>query len=92
MKSRKQRKQEARLNGVQFEPQYNGNSPVSYREHFGVGSERFNNRFVDFTAKEIEKNDLEAVVKPAMESDVIDTETVKSNGLLARAKGLFKKN
>ena len=85
MKSRKQRRLEARLNGVKFEPQYNGNSPTSYNEHYEVGNERFNNKFVDFTVKS------EVVAESTMESDVVDIDTPKETGLLAKAKRLFKK-
>lgn len=53
MKSRKERRKEAKENGVKFDPQYNGNSPVTYEQHFGVGYERFNNKHV--TIKEITK-------------------------------------
>lgn len=47
MESRKVRRQKAKNDGVQFEPQYNGSSPVTYEEHYGVGNERFNNKFVE---------------------------------------------
>lgn len=53
MKSRRERRQEARDNGVTFEPQYNGKSPITYEEFKGVGYERFNNKFV--TIKEVEE-------------------------------------
>lgn len=91
--TRQQRKLEAKLNGVKFEPQYNGNSPTSYEEHYGVGKERFNNKFVDFTVKpvEIEKLELDVVAESTMESTVIDTETVKSTGIIGKAKRLFSK-
>lgn len=91
--TRQQRKLEAKLNGVKFEPQYNGNSPASYHEHYRVGKERYNNKFVDFTAKpvEIEKLELDVVAESAMESVVIDTEAVKSTGLIGKAKKLFSK-
>lgn len=91
--TRQQRKLEARLNGVKFEPQYNGNSPIAYGEHFGVGNERHNNKFVDFTVKpvEIEKLELDVVAESTMESVLIDTTAVKSKGLIAKAKGLFGK-
>ena len=91
--TRQQRKIEAKLNGVKFEPQYNGNSPTSYEKHYGVGKERFNNKFVDFTAKpvEVKKLDLDVVTESTMESVVIDTEVVKNKGLIAKAKGFFSK-
>lgn len=53
MKSRKERRQEARENGVPFDPQYNGHSPVTYEQYYGVGNERFNNKHV--TIKEVKK-------------------------------------
>ena len=53
MKSRKERRKEARETGVGFEPQYNGKAPVTYEEHYGVGNERFNNKLV--TIKEVKK-------------------------------------
>ena len=91
--TRQQRKLEAKLNGVKFEPQYNGNSPTSYDEHYGVGKERFNNKFVNFTAKpaEVKKLELDVVAESTMESVVINTEAVKSTGLLGKAKKLFSK-
>lgn len=48
MKSRKQRKLEAKQNRVPFVPQYNGNGVVSFEDYYGVGNERFNNKFVKF--------------------------------------------
>lgn len=97
--TRQQRKLEAKLNGVKFDPQYNGNSPVAYEDVHGVGKERFNNKFVDFTVKpvEIEKLELDVVntptirVESTMESELIDTTAVKSKGLIAKAKGFFSK-
>lgn len=53
MKSRKQRRQEARDNNTDFAPQYNGRTPVTYEDMYGVGNERFNNKFV--TIKEVKK-------------------------------------
>lgn len=59
MKSRKERREEARQNKTAFEPQYNvshksgkGGNPKTHEEMFGVGNERFNNKFV--TIKEVE--------------------------------------
>ncbi|MDC6267217.1 hypothetical protein [Lysinibacillus fusiformis] len=48
-KSRKERKLEAKQNGVTFEPQYNGKGVISFEEHSGLGIERFNNKFVQFS-------------------------------------------
>lgn len=60
MKSRKERRAEAKENGTVFEPQYKtatyknnkgeeivlGGKPKTYEEAYGVGYERFNNKFV----------------------------------------------
>ena len=91
--TRKQRRLEARQNGVKFVPEYNGNSPSTYKEHYGVGNERFNNKFVDFTVKpaKVEKIESNVVAESTMESVVIDTEEVKSKGLFGKAKKLFSK-
>ncbi|WP_181444478.1 hypothetical protein [Bacillus sp. 03113] len=51
LKSRRERREEARKNKTKFEPQYNGRTPQSYEEFYGVGYERFNNKFV--TIKEV---------------------------------------
>lgn len=48
MKSRKERKLQAKQNGVPFVPQYNGNGVLSFEDYYGVGNERFNNKFVQF--------------------------------------------
>ncbi|MBS4198584.1 hypothetical protein KHA93_02835 [Bacillus sp. FJAT-49732] len=53
LKSRKERRDEARKNKEQFIPQYNGASPKSYEEYYGVGYEIFNNKFVKI--KEVSK-------------------------------------
>lgn len=71
MKSRRERREEARKEKKQFEPQYStgvrtdgkgneyvvGGAPKNYEEVFGVGYERFNNKFV--TIKEIETEESE---------------------------------
>lgn len=44
--TRKQRRENARKNNEVFTPQYNGNKPVTYAEFYGVGYERFDNKFV----------------------------------------------
>ena len=51
MKSRQERRQEARGNNTEFAPQYNGNSPVTFEQYYGVGYERFNSKHV--TIKDI---------------------------------------
>ncbi|MFJ3388923.1 hypothetical protein [Lysinibacillus sp. NPDC086135] len=48
IKSRKERKLEAKQNGVPFVPQYNGNGVISAEDFYGKGNERFNNKFVQF--------------------------------------------
>jgi hypothetical protein len=53
MKSRKERRQEAKANKVAFEPQYKGTTVKTYEEFHGVGYERFNNKFV--TIRETEE-------------------------------------
>lgn len=57
MKSRRERRLEAKKNGVPFEPLYNGGKPKSHEEMYGVGYERFNNSFV--TIKEVVEEDKE---------------------------------
>lgn len=70
MKSRKERRAEARDSKTLFEPQYNtgtrinfkgekyivGGAPRTYEEAYGTGYERFNNKFV--TIKEVVKEDV----------------------------------
>lgn len=71
MKSRRERREEARKNKTEFEPQYKtgykydvtgkrialGGEPKTYEEMFGIGYERFNNKFV--TIKEVEVKEEE---------------------------------
>ncbi|MCL1696422.1 hypothetical protein [Lysinibacillus sp. BPa_S21] len=54
MKSRKERKLEAKQKGVPFAPQYNGNGVISAEDFYGTGTERFNNKFIQFD-KSVEK-------------------------------------
>lgn len=51
MKSRKQRKLEAKQAGVTFVPQYNGKGVITYQDFYDVGTERFNNKFVQFDSE-----------------------------------------
>lgn len=44
--NRKERRLQARLNGTTFEPQYKG-KVYTYEEYYGIGYERFNNKFVE---------------------------------------------
>ena len=48
MKSRKQRKLEAKQTGVKFVPQYNGKGVVTFNDFYEVDNGRFNNKFVQF--------------------------------------------
>lgn len=66
MKSRKERKLEAKQNGVTFVPQYNGNGVISSEDFYGSGNERFNNKFVKFDKK------IEEVVDELSEGYLID--------------------
>lgn len=52
IKSRRERREEARKNKTEFKPVYNGKAPQSFEEYYEVGYERFNNKFV--TIKEAE--------------------------------------
>lgn len=54
MKTRKERREEARKNKVAFVPQYNGRQPQTYEEFFGIGYERFNDKFT--TIKDVKKD------------------------------------
>lgn len=44
--SRRERRNAARKTKESFLPMYNGGAPKSFKEAFGVGYERFNNKFV----------------------------------------------
>lgn len=94
-KSRKQRKLEAKQNGVPFVPQYNGNGVISYEDFYGSGSKRFNNKFVKF-AKKVEEPVIapEDVVNNEEEKvEVVEdvSETVKEAPKKKKKKGKFKK-
>lgn len=52
--NRRERRELARENKVEFVPQYNGLEPRSYEEATGKGYERFNNKYV--TIKEVKEN------------------------------------
>lgn len=88
MKSRKERKLEAKQTGVSFVPQYNGNGVVSYEDYYDVGNERFNNKFVRFNkptesphdlskgaliSKEEVKSETESITKV----EIIDTQVIE---------------
>lgn len=75
MKSRKQRKLEAKQNGVQFVPQYNGNSVVSFEDFYGSGNERFDNKFVKFNNTIEEKQE-------SAEVDTIDNQVVGATSII----------
>lgn len=94
MKSRKQRKLEAKQNGIPFTPQYNGNGVVSFEDYYGSGSERFNNKFVKFD-KKVEEPVIvpEAVVsieEGRVEIDDALSETVKEAAKKKKKKGKLK--
>jgi hypothetical protein len=44
--SRKQRREEAHKNDTEFKPTYNGTGVRTFTEVYGLGYERFNNKFV----------------------------------------------
>ncbi|WP_165820891.1 hypothetical protein [Pueribacillus theae] len=46
MKTRKERRAEARMNRTKFQPKYNGSAPKTYEKMYGVGYERFNTKYV----------------------------------------------
>lgn len=89
-KSRKERKLEAKQNGVPFVPQYNGNGVISSEDFYGSGSERFNNKFVKFD-KKVE----DQVIAPEEEEkvEVVEalSETVKEAPKKKKKKGKLKK-
>ena len=88
MKSRKQRKLEAKQNNEVFVPQYNGTGVLSFEDFYGVGNERFNNKFVQFntpveTPYELSEGTLieEAVEEVVVNEEVETVEIELSNGL-----------
>lgn len=101
-KSRKERKLEAKHKGLPFTPQYNGNGVVSYEDYYGLGNNRFNNKFVQFDKKveetvdiqkpiEIDDGELLDIVEAKLESTVEEA-LKKKNGKLKKAfKKLFGK-
>jgi hypothetical protein len=70
VKSRKERRTEARQNKTEFQPEYNngvrfspegkrvnvGGAPKSYEEAMGIGYERYNNKFVTIKEKPTDGN------------------------------------
>lgn len=46
--SRSERRKLAKENGVNFKPKYNGKGVKTFKEAYGIGNERFNNKFVTF--------------------------------------------
>ncbi|MCL1700695.1 hypothetical protein [Lysinibacillus sp. Bpr_S20] len=99
MKSRKERKLEAKQNGAPFVPQYNGNGVISAEDFYGTGVERFNNKFVKFNEK-VEEVVITAEPVQVKEEKVelIEPELVKEapkkkkNGKFKKAmKKLFNK-
>lgn len=49
--SRRQRRAEAKRYGLAFEPQYNGQGPVTHLQSKGVGYERFDSKYVTVSTK-----------------------------------------
>lgn len=94
MKLRKERRLQARLDGVKFVPQYNGASVLSYEDYYGIGNERFNNKFVQFNVKNEEKLASEGVELEVFSK--LDEETVendkKSSGFIDKFKSFMSKN
>lgn len=102
MKSRKERKLEAKQNGVPFAPQYNGTGVVSFEEYYGLGNNRFNNKFVQFDKKvdetvgnqkpiEIDDGELLEIVEAELESTVEEAPKKKKGKLKKAFKKLFGK-
>jgi hypothetical protein len=59
MKSRRERRAEARRFGLDFQPQYaKGNGPMTYLQAYGVGYERFDTKFVKVSGK-VENQEVE---------------------------------
>jgi len=90
MKSRKQRKLEAKQNGVSFVPQYNGSAVVSFEDYYGLGIERFNNKFVKFD-NNVEKT---LIQEPLLGNEEEKIEIVKAElveDTPRKKKGKFKK-
>lgn len=101
-KSRKQRKLEAKQNGIPFTPQYNGAGVVSFEEYYGLGIERFNNKFVQFDKKveetvgiqdtiEIDDGELLELVEAELETTVEEVPKKKKGKLKKAFKKLFGK-
>lgn len=99
MKSRKERKLEAKQNGVPFAPQYKGNGVVSFKDYFGLGIERFNNKFVKFdsnvekvlhTQESLSSNEEEKI--EIVEAELVEDTPRKKKGKFKKAmKKLFNK-
>lgn len=53
VESRRVRRQLARELKEPFKPLYNGLVPATYEETYGIGRERFSNKFVTFEAIEV---------------------------------------
>lgn len=96
-KTRKQRKLEAKQNGVSFVPQYNGTGVLSYDEYYGVGNERFNNKFLQFLKpEEVVQKEIEIMSEPIVQEEKVEVfeaelvvETPKSKK--GKKEGKFKK-
>lgn len=75
MKSRKERKLEAKQTGISFVPQYNGNGVVSYEDYYDVGNERFNNKFVQFNKPTESPHNLSKGVPISKEEIKLETDS-----------------
>ena len=98
MKSRKERKLEAKQNGVSFTPQYNGSGVVSFEDYYGLGIERFNNKFVKFDnnvdktliQESLLSNDEDKA--EVVKAELVEDTRKKKNGKIKKAlKKIFNK-
>jgi len=100
MKSRKQRKLEAKQNNEVFVPQYNGTGVLSFEDFYGVGNERFNNKFIQFLKpsetpheftecipiEEVENVSEDLVTNKEEKIEVVEVELVKETPKSKKAK------
>ena len=98
MKSRKQRKLEAKQNNEVFVPQYNGTGVLTFEDYYGSGSERFNNKFVTFDKHQEEVveeilNVPEDAVIAEEKIEIVEAEIVEETPKSKKAKkeSKFKK-
>lgn len=91
MKSRKERKLEAKQNGVSFTPQYNGSGVVSFEDYYGLGIEQFNNKFVKFDNKVKEALHTQESLSSNEEEKIEIVEAELVEDIPKKKKGKFKK-